>query len=165
MAYQYPAYREYIEDEVFFANGNNEWSDWILVMKPGKDHGDGWENRLNQEGSRRVSLNDYVTESCGIYELKIRKGWIFVEECIVYIGKSCAPGQDASLRNRINLYCKNGSHKKDLINVALSEEYEMYVRYKTFLSNDLSTKAETKLLGKYNYAWNDKDNGIRSPLI
>lgn len=80
----------------------------------------------------------------------------------LYLGSTCRakPGE---LRGRIRDYLRNGSHKQDLMNDALLKEYELWVRIKpTRVRQKLNAeKLENKVLAKYNYAWNKRNNGNR----
>jgi len=65
-------------------------------------------------------------------------------------------------------YCTNGSHKKDLINDALERGYELWVRVKISTPRrncrEDAERMENELLAKYNYAWNIRNNAVRSIL-
>ena len=56
----------------------------------------------------------------------------------------------------INFYCKNGSHKQDLINNALSKGYELWVRVKIVEGRNPSREnaeaMENALFNRYDYA-------------
>ena len=81
---------------------------------------------------------------------------------VVYVGSTCRvkPG---ALRERIQSYCRDGSHKEDLINDALLRGYELWVRVKPIRANHklIAEWMENKLFSEYNYAWNKRNNGNR----
>ena len=113
---------------------------------------------------------DGVVGLCGIYEFQVR-GTLphHLESAVVYVGSTCPRGADGGacrlLKSRIINYCKYGNHKRDLINVALSRRYELWVRYKQAGSPGEAQAWENTLLAAYDYAWNVRDNGnIRAVL-
>ena len=156
----YPKYRENVET-IETPPGIGNWSNWHEVMVPGKDL-EGYKNRnLHHEGSYNLR-EDYPAEGvCGIYEWKVERGR---DEIVVYVGSSCNQGQ--SMRGRIVQYCQDGSHNpvRGLINDALRKGYNLHIRYKKYDGVGASRQAENILLGRYNYAWNVRKNGIRAPL-
>jgi hypothetical protein len=156
----YPKYRENVET-IETPPGIGNWSNWHEVMVPGKDL-EGYKNRnLDHEGSYNLR-EDYPAKGvCGIYEWKVeREG----DEKVVYVGSSCNQGQ--SMKGRIVEYCQDGSHDpaRGLINDALRKGYKLHLRYKKYNGVVQSGQAEIFLLKKYNYAWNERKNGIRAPL-
>ena len=127
-------------------------------------HGSYTENRgLGQPGymwsNIRNELNG-VEGFCGIYEFQVRGG---TQSAVVYVGSTCPRqadgGQCRRLKNRIINYCRHGNHKADLINYALSREYELWVHYKQAGSLEQAQAWENALLAMYNYAWNVRNNG------
>ena len=78
---------------------------------------------------------------------------------VVYVGSTCRE-KPGALRDRIQSYCRNGSHKEELMNDALLEGYELCVRVKpTRARSKLNAeRMENKLLAKYDYAWNKRNN-------
>ena len=82
---------------------------------------------------------------------------------MVYVGSTCPRKKDDGvclrLKSRIIGYCKYGNHKDILINDALSRGYELWVRYKEAGSVKEAQEWENDLLGKYDYAWNQRCNG------
>ena len=138
------------------------WSSWVRAMvrdlpARGQQH---FEQRADGNvGFICINVNgafDYY--GCGIYEWQARgRGG----NIVVYVGCTCRRRADASLSNRIHEYCLNGSHKRDLINDALTRGYELWVRVKSTGVNARATaqRAENKLLAQYNYAWNIRNNG------
>ena len=73
-----------------------------------------------------MQLSGYLN-GCGVYESQIRQPYI---KKIVYIGCMCHKRNDQSLEARLSEYTRNGSHKEELIKVALRYEYKIYVRVK-----------------------------------
>ena len=168
MAFAYPQYREQVQQlaaipaHVAVPAGN--WSQWLKFMVPRRNLGGVYRNRANgHEGLYRVNWNAPDDGVCGIHEWKIVNPHLPGDECVVYLGSSCNAG-DAPLRNRILQYCGNRPHKAELINNALREVYELHVRYRVFEGVHQAKNAENYLLGRYNYAWNIRGNGIRAPL-
>lgn len=79
---------------------------------------------------------------------------------VVYLGNTCKP---KALQGRIQSYSRNGSHKADLMNDALLRGYELWFRFKPtrVRRKPNAERMEKKLLSKYNYAWNERNNGNR----
>ena len=104
-------------------------------------------------------------EHCGIYEWQAR--FHGQDTRVVYVGSTCR-GKPGALRNRILEYCRNGSHKRDLLNDALRIGYELWVRVKIskarYNCREDAERMEKQLLETYNYAWNVRKNAIRSIL-
>lgn len=151
------------------------WSDWIWAMAPentlrqnnlkprGKNR-EGFVNSKFTDSLRQANPN--VAELCGIYEWKLtdKDG---ANPSVVYVGSTCPdkPGPGPwYLNNRIVAYTKHGHHKAELINDALKRGYELSVRFKTALAQEEASRMENALLGKYNYPWNIRDNGVR-PIL
>lgn len=158
------------------------WSGWVAVMR--RYAADGYVRRVRDDGQRVMGFRrvewtngpviaDYV-QHCGIYEFKV----VYTVERhpaqrskIVYVGSTCRNGgcQNASLQRRIQEYLNHGSHKRGLINTALSQpDAEIKVRVKPVDLPDerdvmvLREQAETmenNLLAQYDYAWNERQNG------
>ena len=139
-----------------------EWSDWERAVpdQPGYDPedlqartGSGfiWRNIRNAFPARE-------TRNCGIYEWQVRRGR--ARHKVVYVGCTCSdPNKEGSLPTRILAYCRNGSHKKDLLNDALNKGYELWVRFRfTRNATKVAESKENSLLDKYNYAWNERRN-------
>jgi hypothetical protein len=68
-------------------------------------------------------------------------------------------------------YCRDGSHKSELIDDALGKGYELSVRVKATGRSKVraknlenAEKLENDLLSEYNYAWNIRDNALRYVL-
>ena len=131
------------------------------------------KTRLNHQGYRNTNIadelceeNDNVARLCGIYEWRATRSY-GSDPTVVYVGSTCARngGPCTRMKNRIVSYCKDGNHKSDLINAALSRGYELWVRFMPTGSEKEARKMEDALLEKYDYAWNEKKNGkIRNIL-
>ena len=145
------------------------WSDWKRVMVPNRPEDDP-ENLQARNGSGSRCRNIGVAfprdaERCGIYELQARRevhhtGWFMLDARAAIRTKKehCEPGFSPA-------YCSNGSHKRDLINDALDKGYELWVRVKsTGNTTRIAESRENELLDRYNYAWNERKNGVRHIL-
>ena len=101
---------------------------------------------------------------CGVYEWGVKRPLLGQNKTrVVYVGSTCTD-KPGALRGRILQYCRNGSHKEDLINDALLRGYELWVRVKVSTRSPHRLNAErmeNKLLATYNYAWNKRNNGNR----
>ena len=95
---------------------------------------------------------------CGIYEWRAKGTRAHQPNYVVYVGSTCR-GKPGALRRRIIEYCTNGSHKEDLMNEALGNEYELWVRVKISQGRESAENMENELLEKYDYAWNVRNNG------
>lgn len=158
------------------------WSNWIIAMVPAKPktqssnfkkrEGTGQEGYRN--GNLAVELAQAGVGCCGIYEWCVRKksyqdGRNYR---VVYVGCTCprpssffgGPYVTQTMRKRIVAYTKGGNHKKDLINAALRNGWELWVRFKHAQNVHAAKGMENKLLRTYNYAWNIRNNGVR-PIL
>lgn len=141
------------------------WSEWRRIMKPTQypeNSNPRYKSRFPEPGFRLTeteSFPDYFT-GCGVYELMVLKSRM---ELVVYIGSTCQK-KKGSLRRRIQKYCNRGSHNKKLINGALEKGDEVHVRVKRTATKADAEKLENELLDKYDYAWNERENGIRKIL-
>lgn len=141
------------------------WTNWEQAMVPVLRVGVDEQRGPNQDGFMRSSIrNAFPLEArhCGIYEWQARKMSNGQPNRVVYLGSTCR-GKPGALRGRILEYCRNGSHKKDLINEALLGGYELWVRVKIVEGSNPSRETaedmENTLLDKYDYAWNIRGNG------
>lgn len=100
-----------------------------------------------------------LAELCGIYEWKAKGTRLDQPNYVVYVGSTCVRRKPQKLGSRIIRYCKYGNHKKDLINEALAEGYELWVRVKPASSEREAQSLENALLRDYDYAWNKRQNG------
>ena len=151
-------------------NYNEGWSRWVQAMVPAQPLGKDYETRgYRQKGVMRKKIRKVLPnemKKCGIYEWQAR-GTFEGEpgEVVVYVGSTCRE-KPGALRRRILEYCVNGSHKYGIINIALQRGYELWVRVKTSgntsdRSREDAENMENKLLQKYNYAWNLRNNRKR----
>lgn len=143
---------------------HNEWSPWITLMVP-KVTGlqlDQVQKRPNGfilVNNYKTSIHNYA-DGCGIYEWRAKRN---KEVAVVYIGSTCT-NKSESLRRRVREYCMTGSHKGDFINEALRMGYKLEVRMKPASTKEEAEQLENQLLDKYDYAWNERCNGIRKIL-
>ena len=145
------------------------WSPWIRAMIPALGEEDQYFIRRadGQVGYRYKYIRShlqYYAAYYGIYEWKAVRS--DQPSKIVYVGSAYRAG-DTSLRDRISQYCTSGSHKKSMINDALTWGYKLWVRVKPSRVNTRRTAAEEEdaLLAQYNYAWNATHNAVRSILL
>lgn len=138
------------------------WSVWIRAMVPpyytiiSKNLQPWGRNQVGFISSSIRKALPLLSRHCGIYEWGVKRPLLGVTKIrVVYVGSTGA------LRGRIQRYCRDGSHKEDLINAALLKGYELWVRVKPTRCNSklIAEIMEIKLLAKYNYAWNKRDNG------
>ena len=150
-------------------NDNEVWSRWVQAMVPSQPLGEDYETRGGGKGVMCKEIRNVlpdVMRRCGIYEWQARGTFVGQpDEVVVYVGSTCRRKQGA-LRGRILEYCVNGSHKYGIINIALQRGYELWVRVKTSgntsdRSREDAENMENKLLQKYNYAWNLRNNRKR----
>lgn len=146
------------------------WSVWIKAMVPPYYIAFSTLN-LQPRGPNQVGfISSDIREDfpilaglCGIYEWGVKRPLLGESKIrVVYVGSTCRvkPG---ALQSRIQDYCRDGSHKEDLINAALLKGYELWVRVKpTRAYRKLNAeRMENKLLANYDYAWNKRNNGNR----
>lgn len=151
------------ESDILLENG---WKAWKKVMVPtiaGNETHKFSKRSGAHQGFRRKKLNNaFATygDECGIYEWRAKRNG---EITVVYIGSTCR-AKPGSLRQRIKEYCLNGSHKEVYINEALEKGYTLEVRLKTAKNKEEAEELENELLEKYDYAWNERRNGIRKIL-
>ena len=141
------------------------WSKWIKAMVPDYTAGKNLKRRgPNQVGFISASIRKafpHLANLCGVYEWGAKRPLLGQHKNrVVYLGNTCKPG---ALKGRIQGYCRNGSHKADLMNDALLRGYEFSVRFKpTRVGRKRNAeRMENKLLSEYNYAWNKRLNGNR----
>ena len=145
------------------------WSDWNRAIVPPQTVDYNLELRGKHQvgficSSIRSAFPDQAGH-CGIYEWQARHHG--QHNRVVYVGSTCTRKR-GSLRRRILKYCRNGSHKRDLFNDALSRGYELWVRVKISQARNNpredAERMENELLATYNYAWNVRNNAIRNIL-
>ena len=146
------------------------WSGWIFSMAPKETQ----RRRTNlrergrgREGFRNTKLrdelrkqNNNVEDLCGIYEWRATKDGGTAPK-VVYLGSTCPRGcgQWQKMASRIEKYTKDGNHKAELINDALSKGYELWVRFKPANGDEKEARRmENDLLNEYDYAWNIRLN-------
>ena len=121
-------------------------------------------NNLQPRGPKQVGFISskirkvlpYLAGHCGIYEWGVKRPLLDETKIrVVYVGST------GTLGGRIHSYCRDGSHKEDLINAALLKGYELWVRVKRTRANSklIAELMEIQLLAMYNYAWNKRNNG------
>lgn len=154
------------------------WSDWFIGMAstPGRQTGNFIPRGANQVGFKNSSLAHELQQAgvsfCGIYEWSAVKYEFYPDGRsrpslrVVYVGSTCRRNhqQCQPMQNRIVAYTSTGNHKKDLINAALERGWELWVRFKNATDEDQAKAMENALLGRYNYAWNIRNNGVR-PIL
>lgn len=151
------------KNDILLKNG---WNTWKKVMVPtvAGHQRDTFSKRPGaHQGFRRKELNNAFATygyECGIYEWRAKRN---EEITVVYIGSTCR-AKRGSLWQRIKEYCLNGSHKEVYINEALAKGYTLEVRLKTAKNKEEAEGLENELLEKYDYAWNERRNGIRKIL-
>ena len=136
------------------------WTGWVRAMVPNEE-----EQFQARDGGHfgfmrrnmRAAFPDKTLEECGIYEWQAVGTPVHPHNYVVYVGSTCR-GKRGALGQRINEYCKKGSHKRDLINNTLRERYELWVRVKTLNTKKDAQDMENKLLDNYDYAWNERRN-------
>ena len=142
------------------------WSPWIRAMVPPYYNA---SQNLQRRGPNQFGfISSSITNAfpilaghCGIYEWGAKRPLLGQTKIrVVYVGSTCRvkPG---ALKSRIQSYCRDGSHKEDLINAALLKGYELWVRVKPIRANRKlnAERMENKLLATYDYAWNERNNG------
>lgn len=149
-----------------FQEDEDGWTDWFKAMVPPNAQG----NNLQRRRGNHIGFicKDIKTafpdeaEECGIYEWRATR---HEHHYVVYVGSTCR-GKPGALRQRIYEYCRNGSHKANLINEALNRGYELWVRVKISKEETIkdAENMENELLKRYNYAWNVRNNAIRNIL-
>ena len=149
-------------------NSRVRWSVWKRAMVPPQTVGHNLQPRgQNQVGFICSSITDDFpgeAQYCGIYECQARRS--NQPNRVVYVGSTCRI-KGGSLRDRIFEYCRNGFHKRDLINHALARGYELWFRFKITtarFNHADAERMENELLAMYNYAWNIRNNAVRSIL-
>ncbi|MHA1682706.1 MAG: GIY-YIG nuclease family protein [Promethearchaeota archaeon] len=176
--------RETLKDEFL---GEVNFSPWSTIMEPSphwivqlgsllekscaSPESNKWIHRApGHRGKRRNNLKaTKIPETPGVYELRIDFPFYNIQE-VVYVGHS-----NRSLFNRINQYCKNGSHKAKWINRLLAAGFSISVRYRVVHSHDVNDDSisvtysedgnfrtaqelEKIYLNRYDYALNVSDN-------
>lgn len=100
--------------------------------------------RRRHPGYRKADIDVTRNVECGIYEWKVTKPGM--NDRVVYIGSSCQNNQNLSAR--INVYCQNGSHKKESINLALKYRASLWVRVCPYSPKETARAMEKKYLDR-----------------
>lgn len=112
----------------------NNWSEWILIAD-----------------AKNAYLGEIDDEDAACYELGL-----FDDESEeispVYVGETC------NLLQRISSYAEHGSHLWEIIDDHLDDGFDLYVRFKLFYTKENAQEYEMKMLRKYDYDWNIKNN-------
>ena len=141
----------------------HSWTKWVRAIVPNEEE-QFQERESGHIGYMRTNMTDAfdkgTLEKCGIYEWQAEGTPVHQPNYVVYVGSTCR-GKKGALKQRIQEYCKKGSHKRNLINKALNKGYELKVRVKTSALNtkEDAQDMENKLLKNYDYAWNKRLNG------
>ena len=149
--------------ETVIQEDEEDWTDWVKAMVPQNAEGNNLKRRgRNHIGSICTNIRNAFPRCCGIYEWRATR---CRHNYVVYVGSTCR-GKPGALRQRIYEYCRNGSHKANLINDALNRGYELWVRVKISKEETIedAENMENELLERYNYAWNVRNNTIRNIL-
>ena len=146
------------------------WKKWKELISPSWDiQGHSLQRPGGHQGSYSPLLEDEINakwKGCGVYELGLKNKGHYRPIVSFYVGSTCREGTDHSLGSRIFEYVRNGSHKAELINKAVDHRLTVYVRVVQTEDDDEARDLEQQLLTKYNYAWNDVNNGqIREDAI
>ena len=150
------------------------WSDWMRALVPQAVHQlqfdiqrpNGWRRRSHEILAMVPGLHHDVGAGFGIYEWQARK----IENgndkmIVVHIGSTSRSYPESSLRDRVVEYCVNGAHKKEQIDNALENGYEMWVRVKSAPDRETAEDLEDELLDAYDYAWNTRRNGSMRDVV
>ena len=144
---------------------NWQWRGYMKVMKPVPTDPNVWEERATSKIGLKLTrdeLEDKFPDSCGIYEMMIRKDGNSIP---VYVGSTCVY-KDGKIHARIQKYCHDGDHKAPQINAALKRGYAIWFRVKRSRSKQQAEADENRLLAMYDYAWNIRNqnkNTVRNP--
>lgn len=138
-------------------NNDPGWSESKTIMKPGGARKNSDCVSRSSTGNRlsRPEIRKHFPEKSGIYELELQKNGKHIP---VYVGSS------SQVADRLYEYSTSGSHKKSEIDQALKDGYSLNARSKNSPSKTKAVEEENKLLDKFDYAWNIKQNGkLRNP--
>ena len=143
------------------------WSNWVLAMTPDLYDSD-FRSRTTEEYERpgykitKAALKRQFSDQkpCGIYEWMARHRRTG-KQYVVYIGSTCR-SKRGNFIDRIYEYCTSGAHKRDYIDSALENGYELFVRYKgsgcDTIACDRNWESaeddENEVLKHFDYAWN-----------
>ena len=147
------------------------WSDWVKAIEPNEqgrrpdaqfytERPNGFTRRSRQILDEALCPGSSARSEQGIYEWQARKSW---QKIVVYIGSTDSPSYEP-LTPRIRKYCTAQSNIEDKISSALKNGYELWVRVREIIDHPTADRLENELLGQFDYAWNEKQNGIRNIL-
>ena len=146
--------------------GGWEWSEWYAVMAPGclRYKITNWHDRAEQSPGIRIrqnTLDELFSDACyenTVYEMMMVRGTLNVP---VYLGQT-----PRKLGGRLGEHCSNGSHIKTFINLALTNDYQIFVRVKqNWKSTDGPKDLERCVLETYDYAWTTENNVATRTVI
>ena len=173
--------RETIEDPLSytFRNEQLEWSGWREAIVPNNvaEAGDLYTPRNPRQDVATHCYNNETRQAlqndcnnggtcCGIYELKVVRG---ERKAVVYIGFTDRESK-GSLHRRLFEYMNHGSHISHIIQRALDRGFSIYARWMKLSQEHCQVRdngiqrakeLEGEHLAKYNYAWNQRNNGNR----
>jgi GIY-YIG domain-containing protein len=126
-----------------------------LVMSATR-HNDNFRRREGRkycDEHYRIDVNP-APDQYGVYEFAVKRGNRFI---VLYVGK--AASKSSKLKQRIGIYLLNGSHHKTEFNRIMTEGDDIYVRWRVFQTMKAAKEEESRLLKRYDYAWNAKEQG------
>jgi len=109
----------------------------------------------------KPALNFLDGQGAAVYEFQLREPG--KSPYTVYIGSTCRERGDTSPRQRIQIYLQNGGRKAEMIEEALNNGMELWIRISQDTKGmDQANQIEDEMLDKYEYAWNARRNwGVR----
>lgn len=111
-----------------------------------------------RDGNACVGAVSKISNKPGVYEFAISRG-ATGHRYKVYVGQSC------DVKRRIGSeYRNSGGHLLAFFEEALEDGCHVWVRYVYTPTPDAAKDTESKLLSKYNYAWNERCNGSKRHL-
>ncbi|XP_031564974.1 uncharacterized protein LOC116300277 [Actinia tenebrosa] len=139
---------------------NSRWSSWYTALVPRAPRRNAKNYERRDEGHYGFIYSKirerFLSYDDGIYELRVVRG---NRKPVVYIGMAHRDGP-GSMNQRILEYCRDGSHKGDLINRAMRLGYTLQVRVQNIPGSAYHVReCEKKYLDAYDYAWNEINNG------
>ena len=93
-----------------------------------------------------------ISESPAIYELAVSRNDSISDEDVVYVGETVCAAE------RMSGYGEHGSHLSSEIELALKAGFRLYCRVKTCESKMAAIREEQRMLRRFCYVWNIKDN-------
>jgi len=109
----------------------------------------------------KPALNFLDGQGAAVYVFQLREPG--KNPMTVYIGSTFRDRGDTSPRQRIQVYLQNGGRKEEMIEEALNNGMELWIRISQDTKGmDEANKIENEMLDKYEYAWNARRNwGVR----